>query len=124
MQQPPNDILLITTRVSPSDLVQLVERFFGDMVKYVVDIEREIIAIGGQLHADAEALLLADGSRQNDLWGANYYPGRGRDDCIEYTSMINIRPAQGNHGMEVGDATVRERIAALTFALMGTGEAI
>lgn len=122
MQRSPDDIILLTTRVTPSDLSQLVDRFFGDMVKYVVDIEREIIAIGGQLHSDAEALLLANGSRQSDLWGANYYPGRGPDACIEYTSMINIRPAQANPGMEVEVASVRERIQHLTFALIGTGE--
>ena len=76
------------------------------MVKYVVDVERGIVAIGGEMHADAEAALLEAGSRQADLWGANYYPGRGRDGCIEYTSLINIRPGAGNRGMELLDPNI------------------
>ena len=116
------DILLVTGRISAADLRSLVERFFHDMVKFVVDINRGIAAVGGELHADAEALLLDAGCRQQDLWGANYYPGRGPDDCIEYTALINIRPAQGNRSMEVEDADVRDRIRDLTFRLIGRGE--
>jgi hypothetical protein len=92
------------------------------MVKYVVDVERGIVAIGGEMHAEAEQLLLESGSRQADLWGANYYPGRGREGCIEYTSLINIRPSAGNRGMELMDPTLRARVAELTFALVGEGE--
>jgi hypothetical protein len=97
---------------------------FGDMVKYVVDVERGTIAVGGELHADAEEALLAAGSRQADLWGANYYPGRGREGGIEFTSLINISPARGNPGMEVADPAIRERIRAVTFALLGEGEPV
>ena len=67
-------------------------------------------------------LLLEDGSRQADLWGANYYPGRGRERCIEYTALINIRPAQGNRSMEIQDPATRQRVRELTFALIGEGE--
>jgi hypothetical protein len=87
-----------------------------------VDLERQVIAIGGEMHSDAEQLLLEAGSRQSDLWGANYYPGRGRDGCIEYTSLINIRPAAGNRGMELGDPSLRERVREITFALVGVGD--
>ena len=76
-------------------------------MKYVVDVERGVLGLGGEMHADAEQLLLEDGSRQADLWGANYYPGRGREGCIEYTSLINIRPAAGNRSMEIQDPVVR-----------------
>ena len=54
----------------------------------------------------------------------NYYPGSGRDRCIEYTSLINIRPAQGNQGMEIEDQGVREQVRRLTFALIGEGGAL
>ena len=93
-------ILLVQERISPEELARLVQLYFEDMVKYVVDIERKVIAVGGELYADAEQLLLESGSRQEDLWGANYYPGIGPEDCIEYTALINIRPAQGNRSME------------------------
>jgi len=118
------DIVIVRERVSPDVLRVLVGRFFEDMVKYVVDLERELIALGGELHADAEALLLEDGSRQVDLWGANYYPGRGADDCIEFTSLINIRPAQDNRSMEIQHEAIRERVRRLTFRLLGRGEVL
>ncbi len=103
-------------------LGRLVRETFGVMVKYVVDLESGVIAVGGELHADAEAVLLESGSKAGSLWGANYYPGRGRDDCIEFTALINISPSRGNPGMEVMDPAVRQRIRLLTFALLGEGE--
>lgn len=118
----PSEIQLITERIDTGLLARLARESFGIMVKYVVDTKRNMIAIGGELHADAEAALLESGSDSRDLWGANYYPGRGRDTCIEYTALINIRPAHGNPGMEVKDLTIREQIRLLTSALIGEGE--
>ena len=105
MEQP--GIVVVDKKMAPAELKRLVEAFFEDMVKYV---------------ADAETLLLGAGSRQTDLWGANYFPGLGREQCIEYTSLINIRPAHGNRAMEIESPAVRERVRALTFALLGEGE--
>jgi Protein of unknown function (DUF5674) len=116
------DILVLTQRIEPVQLRALVVRFFADMVKFVADIERGVIAIGGELHADAEAVLLNQGSRQQDLWGANYYPGRGPDDCLEFTALINIRPSRGNRSMEIQNAAERTRIRDLAFRLIGRGE--
>ena len=115
-------IVIADSPIDSHELARLVALFFEDMVKYVVDIERKVAAVGGELHADAEALLLEAGSRQEDLWGANYYPGRGEEGCIEYTSLINIRPAQGNRSMEVQDPAVRKQLRGLTHALIGRGE--
>jgi hypothetical protein len=67
-------------------------------------------------------LLLENGSRQEDLWDANYYPGRGRDDCIEFTSLINIRPAQKNRSMTIEDPSICDRVRELTHLLIGQGE--
>jgi uncharacterized protein DUF5674 len=117
-------VIVRNDRIEPGELRRLVDLFFEDMVKYVVDVGRGVIAVGGEMHSDAEQVLLDDGSRQPDLWGANYYPGRGPGDCIEYTSLINIRPAQGNRSMEIQDPAVRERVRALTVALIGEGEAL
>ncbi len=115
------DVVVLTRRIDPGELRRLAERFEG-MVKYVVDVERQLVAIGGEMHSDAEQVLLEAGSRQADLWGANYYPGRGRDGCIEYTSLINIRPAAGNRGMELQDRALRESVRKITFTLVGEGE--
>ena|ERR1700719_4170233 len=122
MAESARDIVIATGRLEPSEVARLVQLFFGDMVKYVVDVERRIAAVGGELHADAEQLLLEDGSRQVNLWGANYYPGRGPDDCIEYTALINIRPAQGNRSMLIADEAIRGRVREITFTLIGRGE--
>jgi len=116
------EIVVVHSRIAPSELARLTGAFFENMVKYVVDIERRVAAVGGELHADAEQLLLAEGSRQTDLWGANYYPGKGRGECIEYTSLINIRPAQGNRSMLIADPAIRERVREITFELIGEGE--
>jgi hypothetical protein len=119
----PPDILVLEQRIGRDELTRLVA-LFGDMVKYVVDVERGVAAIGGELHADAEAVLLERGSRQSDLWGANYYPGRGPEDCLEFTSLINIRPARGNAGMEIQDPAIRDRVRSVTRRLIGDGEAL
>lgn len=117
------DVVVLHDRVDPAVLRRLVERF-EDMVKYVVDVERGIVAIGGEMHSDAEQVLLESGSRQADLWGANYYPGRGREGCIEFTSFVNIRPSAGNRGMELQDPALRARVREITFALVGEGETL
>lgn len=122
MEESAPEIIVVTARIDPQELARLTSAFFEDMVKYVVDIERGVVAVGGELHADAEEVLLAGGSLQADLWGANYYPGRGVDGCIEYTSLINIRPAQGNRSMVVQDPDICREIRELTFALIGEGE--
>jgi hypothetical protein len=83
---------------------------FGDMVKAVVDIERSVMAISGELHSDEEALLLEDGSRQSDLWGINFYPNDSGADWIEFDSMINVRPSQGNRSRGVDDERIRAAI--------------
>ena len=116
---PPGVVIVRAGRIDPAELQRLVDEVFEDMVKYV---ERGVAAVGGEMHADGEQALLDDGSRQADLWGANYCPGRGVDECIEYTSLINIRPAAGNRTMEVQDPVIRDRVRQLTLALIGAGE--
>ena len=118
--EPP--IVICRERIPESELSRLVRLFFQDMVKYVVDVRRSIVAIGGELHADAEELLLREGSHQDDLWGANYYPGLGPERCIEYTALINIRPARGNRSMRIEDPAIRDRVREITCALIGSGE--
>lgn len=84
--------------------------FFGDMVKAVVDVEKKSIGFDAELHADLEKELLARGSKQEDLWGINLYPDMEGEDFVEFDSLINIRPQQGNRGRDVQDADTRRRI--------------
>ena len=83
---------------------------FGGMVKATVDIDREILAIGGELHSDEEALLLEDGSEQGQLWGINIYPAKSEAERIEFDSMINVRPSQNNRSRNVENPETQKRI--------------
>ncbi len=96
----------------------MAEDQFGDWNKAVVDLSRGIMALGGDLHADDEAALLADGSRQRDLWGINLYPGESGSDWIEFDSMNNVRPAQGNRSRGVDDERTRARIHEVVGSLV------
>ena len=89
------------------------------MVKAVVDVDRDILAIGGELHADEEALLLDDGSTQASLWGINLYPAEhGTPGWIEFDSMINVRPRQGNRTRSVDDPEIRRKITVILERLV------
>ena len=109
---------LLTSPIRRSDLAALAEAGFGDMVKAVVDVHRGMMAIGGELHSDEEAALLDDGSDQKNLWGINLYPAEEGADMIEYDSMINVRPSQGNRSREVEDAGTRDAIQAIVARLV------
>jgi hypothetical protein len=98
--------------ISLDELRTLAEGRFGDMVKGVVDLERGILLLDADLHADQEASLLAEGSKQADLWGINLYPDIVGEDWLELDSMINLRPSFGNRSRGVDDPGTRVAIAA------------
>jgi len=95
------------------ELKQMAEATFGNLVKAVVDVDREIIAVDAELHSDLEALLLEDGSKQKNLWGINLYPEIQGDDFVEFDSMINMRPSQGNRSRGVENEEMRKKIIAI-----------
>jgi len=101
-------IILIEKQIAKSMLIDVAKDRFGDLVKAVVDIERRIMTIGGELHSDEEAVLLDQGSRQQDLWGINLYPAHQGDDFVEFDSVINLRPSQGNPSRDVVDPLIRQ----------------
>lgn len=111
-------IRIINDKVALAELKKIAEERFGDMVKAVVDIEQKILAIGGEMHADEEWVLLENGSAQANLWGVNLYPGLTDDDFVEFDSMINIRPRQGNRSRNVEDEKVRAKILAVVNLLI------
>ena len=111
-------IQIVTTPVPLGDLRQLAEGQFGEFVKAVVDVSRGIMAVGGELHADEEAALLQDGVRQADLWGINLYPDLAMPDFIEFDSMINVRPSQGNRSRGIEDVAVRRQIEEVVARLV------
>ena len=104
---------ILETPITVDHLRDIAEDSFGDMVKAVVDVDRELLAVDAELHADLEALLLANGSSQKSVWGINLYPELHGEDSVEFDSMINMRPAQGNMSRGVDDEVVRQKIIAV-----------
>jgi hypothetical protein len=94
------------------EMLQVLETY----VKLAVDLERGILAGGGALHADCEAALLEDGSRQENVWGADWIPGAQQ---VTFESLINIRPRQNNPSLEILDSGIRERVAEIGNSLLG-----
>ena len=106
-------MVIIRDTLAFEDLEQMAARLFGDLVKAVVDVDRELLAVDAELHADLEALPLHDGSKQRSLWGINLYPELPEDQCIEFDSMINVRPSQGNKSRGVDDDMIRNHVVAI-----------
>lgn len=91
---------------------------FDNLVKAVVDVKKKVMAVDAGLHADEEKLLLENGSKQTDLWGINIYPDRKGEEFIEFDSMINIRPYQGNRTRGVNDPKIREKVINIVNELV------
>ncbi|MDO8624108.1 MAG: DUF5674 family protein [bacterium] len=112
------EILVTRKSVTPETLEALAKAWYGTMVKGVADIEQDILALGGEWHMDANVKLLEGGSKQGDIWGFNIYPNEIGDKAIEYISLINIRPAQGNRSMEIMDEKIREAVRSTASRLL------
>jgi hypothetical protein len=118
-ERPEMEIEIVRNHVSLEHLEVLAIGGFGDFVKAAVDVAKGVMALGGELHADEEAILLDGGSRQADLWGINLYPANfGADGWIEFDSMINVRPSQGNRTRSVDDPAIRQRIESIVGRLV------
>ncbi len=111
-------IQMVRAVISRAELSRVAKGQFGEMVKAVVDVRRKVMAIGGELHSDEEAMLLEDGSLQNDLWGINLYPDEKGDDWLEFDSMINVRPSLNNRSRGVEDPALRNSIRAVLSSLV------
>ena len=109
---------LVEKKISKSELAKLAKERYGDLVKAVVDVERGVMAIGAELHSDEEEHLLEQGSNQKDLWGINLYPDKSGDEFIEFDSVINLRPTQGNRSPDVLDPAVRQKVKELIVKLV------
>ena len=107
-------IHILREHVTPKEIEEMLQEL-ETYIKLAVDVERSIVAGGGEYHADCEEVLLEDGSRQEDIWGADWYPESRR---MEFGALINIRPQQGNHGMEIEDPRLREKIEIIVRRLL------
>lgn len=108
--------------ITITELKEMASKMYGSLVKAVVDIHKNILVVDAELHADQEKYLLEQGSVQKDLWGINLYPDEyGTEDFIEFDSMINIRPRQGNRSRDVEDAEIREQIINIVLQKVTDG---
>lgn len=115
---PTVEIIIVRDPIRREVLRDMAGLQFGDMVKAVVDVEAGIMAIGGELHSDEEAMLLDDGSRQSNLWGINLYPEKPSEEWIEFNSMINVRPSGGNRSRFVESGEIREAVTGIVQRLV------
>jgi len=102
-------IKIVREKISKNELEELAKDFYGFMIKGAIDIDREIVAFGGEYHIDANSVLIQEGSRQENIWGFNIYP----DHTLDFISLINIRPSEGNRSMEIKDDKLQAVISAI-----------
>lgn len=109
---------IIKNKIPLSELKEMAAHYFGNLVKAVVDVDKKIMAVDGELHSDEEQLLLSEGSKQDSLWGINIYPDLKGKEMIEFDSMINIRPGQKNLSRGVADPEIRKKISEIVSMLI------
>ena len=107
--------VLVIQKKATKDEIQEMLKSLETYIKVAVDISQGVLAEGGTLHADCESLLLEKGSRQEDIWGADWIPETKE---IRYEAMINIAPRRKNRSMEIQDPAVREKVTAVTKGLL------
>lgn len=112
------DIKIIDKPISRDELRAMAAAWYGDFAKAVVDVEKRVMAIPAEMHVDLEQVLLEHGSRQQDLWGINVHPDENAEHFIEFDSMINIRPRQGNRSRSVEDPEMRKKIKEIVAELI------
>lgn len=103
-------IHIIRTRATPEQIAEMLT-VFGNFIKLAVDIERDILAGGGELHADCENILLHDGSVQKNIWGADWVPDLS---VVKFKALINIRPNQNNPSLMILDPGIRQKVEQIT----------
>ena len=108
-------IHILRTPAATEQIAEMLKEY-ESMIKIVVDIRRRILCGGGEMHADCESALLEDGSEQDDLWGANWYPGEQR---IAFESLINIRPKLGNRNIIIQSEELRKQVESVTREILG-----
>jgi hypothetical protein len=112
-------VKLVDQKITNEELKEMSVKMFDGLVKAVVDIEKEVMVVDSELHADQEEYLLEQGSKQGNLWGINIYPEQvGNDSWLEFDSMINLRPSQNNRSRGVEDEIIRAKIITIVEKLV------
>jgi hypothetical protein len=108
-------IYIIREKATKQQIQEMME-ILQTYIKLAVDVDREILAGGGAMHADCEAVLLEDGSHQEFIWGADWNPETQE---VTFESLINIRPRQNNRSLELQEPDLRSKVEKITKYLLG-----
>ena len=108
----------VNSHISKEELKEMASKMFGNLVKAVIDVEKKVLVVDAELHSDQEAYLLEQGSKQEDLWGINIYPELTGSEMVEFDSMINLRPSQGNNSRGVDNEEIRKRILGIVNSII------
>ena len=114
-----SELHIIENPINRAELKKIASERYGDLIKGAVDIEKEVMVLGGELHID-EALKLVEKfqSKSKDIWGINLYPEKTGDDMIEFDSMINLKPDLGNRSRGVDSPEIQEKIKNIVGKLI------
>lgn len=107
-------IHILQTKATPNQLEEMLEEL-NPIIKLAVDVRRKSLAGGGLMHADCEAVLIEDGSQQDDIWGSNWIPST---QTIEFEALINIRPRKQNFSMTIQDPAIKRQVENITRQLL------
>ena len=110
---------IVRENISNDVLKKMSQKMFDNLVKAVIDVEQEIMVVDAGMHSDEEELLLNNGASQENLWGINLHPELfGTDAFIEFDSMINIRPSDGNNSRSVVNKEIQKKIKEIITKLV------
>jgi len=113
------EIKIVKDSINKKELVGMARGQFGDLVKAVVDVDQGIMAVGGEMHADEEVILMEqEGSKREHTWGINLYPEKSGEEWIEFDSVVNIKPSYGNCLRGVEDSELRIKIGDIVNKLI------
>ena len=102
---------IISKKISRDELNKMDSGYFEDKIKAAADIEKQIIGVDAELHADIEGALIEEGSELRNLWGINFLADEDEiEEFVKVDSLINIHPKQNNRSRDVEDENIRNKI--------------
>ena len=113
------EIRIVKQGIKRTELVDIAKKQFGDLVKAVVDVDQEIMAVGGELHSDGELELAEkENSKREHTWGINLWPGRTEERWIEFDSVINLKPSLSNRSRDIEDPETKTKVKSVINKLV------
>jgi hypothetical protein len=103
-------IIVLNRKITPEEFEQARE-VYGDYIKTVIDVEKNVLAVGGEYHIDCEEVLIGQGSKLENLYGGGY---RVSTKEVEFMAMSNYKPALGKTTYEIFEPDIREKLYVLT----------